>query len=201
MRNSPYNSYSKKSSGKSGGTTVFVGNLSWNVDWKELKDHMKSAGEIEYAEIIKKRDGRSSGGGLVRYSTAGAAKKAIEDLTDTELDGRQIFVREDREAGSKKQGGYKQSYQSNGGSGTTVFVGNLSWNVDWKELKDHMRAAGEVVHADVLMKRDGRSSGAGLVQYATAAQAKKAIKQLTDSELDGRLIFVREDREGGDSKY
>lgn len=27
---------------------------------------------------------------------------------------------------------------------TRVYVGNLSWETEWQDLKDHMRAAGEV---------------------------------------------------------
>ena len=137
------------------------------------------------------------------------AKRAIADLTDTELNGRQIFVREDREGGSSSGGGSRGGDSrgagtrggSRGGSGgggsnsKRVFVGNLSWEVSWQDLKDHMRKAGDVVHADVLKRRDGKSSGGGIVEYATVREAKKAISELTDTDLNGRMIFVREDRE------
>ena len=39
-----------------------------------------------------------------------------------------------------------------GGGGATaaaVYVGNLSWETTWQDLKDHFRAAGDVTHADV----------------------------------------------------
>ena len=76
-----------------------------------------------------------------------------------------------------------------------MYVGNLSWDVSWQDLKDAMRAAGDVVHADVLTYRDGRSSGGGIVEFATSKGAKNAIRNLTDFELKGRKIFVREDRD------
>ena len=31
-----------------------------------------------------------------------------------------------------------------GGGGGAVYVGNLSWETSWQDLKDHFRAAGEV---------------------------------------------------------
>lgn len=34
---------------------------------------------------------------------------------------------------------------------TRVYVGNLSWETEWQDLKDHMRTAGEV-RARVLMR-------------------------------------------------
>ena len=63
------------------------------------------------------------------------------------------------------------------------------------DLKDHFRAAGEVVHADVLMSADGRSRGCGLVTFSTVREAENAIQTLHDSMLHSRAIFVREDRE------
>ena len=77
-----------------------------------------------------------------------------------------------------------------------MFVGNLAWTVTWRELKDHMRVAGlEVVHADVLMGADGRSKGCGIVEFQDVDSASRACAMLNDSELMGRQIFVREDRE------
>ena len=85
--------------------------------------------------------------------------------------------------------------QQASGGGTTVYVGNLAWSVTWQHLKDHFKQAGTVLHADVMMGQDGRSKGCGLVSFASARDARNAINTLHDSELDGRMIFVREDRE------
>jgi len=84
--------------------------------------------------------------------------------------------------------------QSTGGDGASVFVGNLAWSVEWKALKAHMRSAGEVERADVMMAEDGRSRGFGIVEFSSAKGARKAIATLHDSELEGRAIVVREDR-------
>lgn len=54
--------------------------------------------------------------------------------------------------------------------------------------------------ADVVLEEtSGRSKGCGLVEYSTPEEARRAIATLNDSQLDGRVIFVREDRdtEGG----
>ena len=64
-----------------------------------------------------------------------------------------------------------------------------------QDLKDHMRSTGEVLHADVLHGPDGRSKGCGLVEFQTPDEAQRAIQELNDTELMGRMIFVREDRE------
>ena len=60
-----------------------------------------------------------------------------------------------------------------------------------------MREAGDVVHAEVFTEASGRSAGCGIVEFQTPEAAENAIKQLNDSMLDGRTIFVRADREEG----
>ncbi|EMC95602.1 hypothetical protein BAUCODRAFT_576806 [Baudoinia panamericana UAMH 10762] len=76
-----------------------------------------------------------------------------------------------------------------------VYVGNLSYDVKWHHLKDFMREAGEVLFADVLLLPNGMSKGCGIVEYATRDQAQAAINQLSNRNLMGRLVYVREDRE------
>lgn len=76
-----------------------------------------------------------------------------------------------------------------------VYVGNLSWDVKWQDLKDHMKEAGNVIRADVLVGEDGRSKGCGIVEYGTVEEANQAILVLHNTNLNGRSIFVREDRD------
>jgi len=77
-----------------------------------------------------------------------------------------------------------------------VFVGNLAFKTTNEELKAHMLTASpNVVHAEIISYASGRSKGCGLVEFKTPADAEKAVKTLTNSELGGRKIFVREDRE------
>ena len=129
--------------------SVYVGNLSYETSWQTLKDHMKEAGEVVRANVKTRQDGRSAGFGIVEFADEAGAANAIETLMDTELDGRKIVVREDnggkqREGGGDGGGRGGPVRSQNGGSGTTVFVGNLSYDTTWQSLKDHMKEAGEV---------------------------------------------------------
>jgi RNA recognition motif-containing protein len=119
------------------GRRVYIGNLSWGVSWQDLKDHMREAGEVTRADIMTGPDGRSKGCGIVEYATAEEAKKAVLTLNDTELNGRQVFVREDRETSGSRSGGNRFSSDETAQS-RRVYVGNLSWDVAWQDLKDHM---------------------------------------------------------------
>lgn len=38
---------------------VYVGNLAYETHWTSLKDHMRQAGEVAFADILRDFDGRS----------------------------------------------------------------------------------------------------------------------------------------------
>jgi RNA recognition motif-containing protein len=49
--------------------------------------------------------------------------------------------------------------------GKRIFVSNLSYETQWKYLKDHMRQGGDVVRADIFEDESGRSRGMGYVSF------------------------------------
>jgi hypothetical protein len=55
--------------GDSGPSRVYVGNLSWDVDWQALKDHMGQVGEVTFCEVMTEGGGRSKGCGYVDCRT------------------------------------------------------------------------------------------------------------------------------------
>ena len=149
-----------------------------------MKDHFKQCGLIIRADVLEGSDGRSKGCGIVEFANPLEASNAISTMTDTEINGRKIFVREDREIHSGGTGG-----------GARVFVGNLPYEVSWQDLKDHFKQCGYITRADVMENPDGRSKGVGVVEFSDPMNAARAIETLNDSQLGGRTIYVREDRE------
>lgn len=84
---------------------VYAGNLSWSVTDGDLADFMQQAGDVKSAEVIKYPDGRSKGWGLVEFHNPASTLEAINNLSDLDLMGRKIFIREDREYGERDGGG------------------------------------------------------------------------------------------------
>eukprot|EP00002_Diphylleia_rotans_P023147 TRINITY_DN4548_c0_g3_i1.p1 TRINITY_DN4548_c0_g3~~TRINITY_DN4548_c0_g3_i1.p1 ORF type:complete len:232 (+),score=36.75 TRINITY_DN4548_c0_g3_i1:98-793(+) len=84
-------------------------------------------------------------------------------------------------------------------TGSRLYVGNLSYATNRESLRQHMETAGKVVRAEVLYRYDGKSKGCAIVEYETHEEAVNAVKTLNDTQLDGRPIFIREDREEGGS--
>ncbi len=84
-----------------------------------------------------------------------------------------------------------------------IFAAKLSFDTQSNDLQEAFEAYGEVSSANVITdKLTGRSKGFGFVEMPNEDDARKAISELNDSELDGRTIVVkkaepREDRGNG----
>ncbi|KAI4156456.1 MAG: hypothetical protein LQ340_000271 [Diploschistes diacapsis] len=161
-----------------------------------------------------------SGCRIVEYATRDQAQNAVNTLSNQNLMGRLVYVREDREAEPRftgtappNRGGYDGATAPRGGSiggfsgghgggsgGRQIFVNNLPYTVGWQDLKDLFRQAvqeGNVVRADVHLASDGRPKGSGIVAFESPNDARNAIAQFNGYNWEGRTLEVREDRFAG----
>ena len=105
---------------------IFVGSLPFTTEEAKLKELFEEYGEVTSVKIISdKYSGRSKGFGFVEMSDNEKAKKAIEELNCTELEGRTIVVNEAEErkpdsrrsnfGGGDNRGGYGRGGDNRGG--------------------------------------------------------------------------------------
>ncbi len=74
-----------------------------------------------------------------------------------------------------------------------LFIGSLSYNVTNTQLEEYFAKCGKVLSAKVITDRDtGMGKGFGFVEMETEEEAKKAMKELNNTSLDGRNIVVKE---------
>ena len=79
--------------------------------------------------------------------------------------------------------------------GNKLYVGNLSYEVQDRDLQQLFAEYGTVSSAKVVTDRDtGRSKGFGFVEMSTDAEAEAAISALNGSEIQGRALTVNEAR-------
>jgi len=73
---------------------IFVAKLSWDTQSEDLRDAFEAYGEVSSANVIMdKETGRSRGFGFVEMDNEDEALAAIEELNNSELDGRTIVVK------------------------------------------------------------------------------------------------------------
>ena len=93
---------------------LFVAKLSSSTTGDELQELFSAHGEVTSAKVIIDREtGNSKGFGFVEMPNDEEAKAAIAAINETELDGKEIVVKEanDREERPRRSGGGGGGFQ------------------------------------------------------------------------------------------
>ena len=101
---------------------LFVGNLSFNTDERRLQEVFEAVGPVDTVNIVRDQmTGRARGFAFVEMQTDEAAQTAIQQLNETDLDGRRIAVNEARPktpgGGGRSGGGGRPGGGGGGGGG------------------------------------------------------------------------------------
>jgi len=202
---------------------VYVGNLSYDVKYRDLMEFMRGAGEVLFAEVLVTPTGVSKGCGIVEFASQEDAQRSVRELSEQALLGRPVFIREDRETESRfgatpvpgkigmamaGQGLHAQppprppshnffGHANPNNPGNQLYVGNLPYQAGWQDLKDLFRSAGNIIRADINIGADGRPKGSGTVIFETSKDAQQAIGMYNGFDWYGRILEVREDRYAG----
>ena len=109
---------------------IYVSNLSFNVQDEDLKDFFTEYGEVTSAKVITdKFTGKSRGFGFVEMNDDEAAKKAIAELDQATVEGRNIRVMEAKPKEEKPaRTGGGGGFRSNGGGGYSGGGGGYNKN-------------------------------------------------------------------------
>jgi len=96
---------------------IFVAKLDFDTTSEDLQAAFEQYGEVDSAKVIMDRDtGRSKGFGFVEMPDDDAALTAIDELNDSEMDGRNIVVKK-AEPREKRGGGGGRGGYGGGGRG------------------------------------------------------------------------------------
>lgn len=95
---------------------IYVSNLSFNVKDEDLKEFFTPYGEVTSAKVVNDREtGKSRGFGFVEMSDDTASKKAIAELDNATIDGRNIKVMEARPKEDRPARSNNSPFRSNNG--------------------------------------------------------------------------------------
>ncbi|KAK9320430.1 hypothetical protein V1517DRAFT_209316 [Lipomyces orientalis] len=93
---------------------------------------------------------------------------------------------------------FPQDYHHHRGHQTVdkrkVFIGNIPFNSEWRDLKEFVQSAGKVVRVDIINNTEGQSRGFAIAIFETEEDAQHAIDVFNGVEFEGRILTVRLDR-------
>jgi nucleolin len=176
---------------------AFVKSLPFSSTIEEITALFKDCGAVENVNLLKDRNGRSKGVAFVRFNNNESLQKAIAK-NGVEVGGRTLVIeaaapREERPQGEREQRRFE------GGSSSSVFVGNLSYTTTEDSLRKLFAGSGEVTSVRIAKDYDGRPRGFAHIDFSNGDGAREAVKK-TGAELDGRTIkvdFSSAQRSGG----
>lgn len=159
---------------------IYCGSLSFDTTEDTVRELFGEYGQVFSIYLPEDKEyGGSRGFAIVTMAKEGAAKAIIE-LDEREVDGRNIRVNEAKPKGAAAAPTRK------------IYIGNLDFDTTEDTIMDAFCEYGEVKECILPEDRDfGGSRGFGFV-VMDAEDAVAAIDELDGIELDGRVIRVIE---------
>ena len=178
---------------------IFIGNLPFKITDELLHSTFSPCGAIEGVHwVTDKSTGKFYGSAFIDFEFASAIPPALQ-LNNTELLGRPIKVGLATGRQSAGQNRFNQK-QKNGGhlalhpisdkpdGTTTVFLGNLSFDIDEDTVRQLFSDCGTVQQVR-WVEKDGVFRGCGFVEFEETEATDLAIK-FNGREVLGRPMRV-----------
>jgi len=175
----------------------FVGNLSYDIDDDAVRAFFKDCGSLVDIYWLEDREsGKFKGCGFITFETAEQAAQAVQK-EGQELLGRPLKINyaKPRPGGDRKKprrsfGGAAPQLSEKPPGCTTVFVGNLSFDIDDGAMRDFAKDCGDVASIRWLSDREtGNFKGCGFIDFGSTGGVDNFVK-LNGQSLMGRPIRI-----------
>lgn len=185
----------RKAPGEAKFTNIYVKNIPDDYDDDKLTKLFSKCGEVANSIVMKDKEGKSKGFGFVNYKDTDAAKKSIEDLHESEIDGKMLYVsraqkKSERDAELKKKYAAQQAERLNKYQGVNLYVKNLDDTITDEQLRTEFGVHGTITSAKVMRDDKGITKGFGFVCFSTADEATKAVTETNGRMIGSKPIYV-----------
>ncbi|XP_069473659.1 nucleolin isoform X2 [Ambystoma mexicanum] len=166
--------------------TLFVKNLPYSTSAEDLQDVFDNAIDIR---LPLGNDGGSRGIAYIEFKTEAEAEKIMSEKQGTEIEGRSILI---------DYTGEKSGKRSAANDSKTLLVNNLSYSATESSLQDVFEKA---VSVRIPQNNQGRPKGFAFVEFSTPEEAKEALENHNNVEIDGRTVRLEmQNSQGGNAR-
>ncbi|KAJ1644448.1 hypothetical protein IWQ61_010417 [Dispira simplex] len=145
--------------------TVLVSCLHPSVREAELRDWFESCGPVKKVTLVRDMTGALKGYGYVEFSSPASVPEALRTKHDQVLAGQTVTV---------------HRYAATEADPHTVFVCNFQTSTTPAQLRDLFATVGSLKQVRLPSTRRGKARCFAYVEFATAADARKAVEQLNN---------------------
>ncbi|KOS48579.1 hypothetical protein ACN38_g442 [Penicillium nordicum] len=163
-------------------TTVYVGNLFFDVTAEDVRKQFEKFGAVENALIVHDARGLSKGFGYVTFSTVEEATEAIRQQHGGVFEGREVVVQFSN-----------TTYRSmtDNSPGKTLYMGNVPYELTDQDLQDLFDDISGVTDVRIPVdRRTGLPRGFGHVDFVDVNSASRAKEVLARKAPYGRKLRV-----------
>ncbi|RKP31483.1 RNA-binding domain-containing protein [Metschnikowia bicuspidata] len=164
-------------------TILYVGTLARNISERQLKTVMQAAGPVVSAKTLPDKNKPEFNYAFVEFADEQAAAAALLSFDKTMLNGHEVTIRH------AYQSSTFASSQTADGQSFSVFVGDLSLEVDDEALHKFFSEFGSLKQAHVMWDMQTlRSRGYGFATFRDAVDAQTALHTMNGRILHGRAV-------------
>jgi len=176
-------------------TNVYVKNLSEHIDEEKLKSLFEKYGSLKNCIIMRDEKGTSKGFGFVNFDDPDVAEKAVNDLNNTDLEGKTVFVgraqkKSEREAELRQKFELMKLEHMSKYQGVNLYIKNLDDDVDDDKLRSMFDPFGTITSAKTMRDPRGNSKGFGFVCFTTPEEATKAVTEMNGKIVGHKPLYV-----------
>ncbi|CCA73501.1 related to pre-mrna splicing factor srp55 [Serendipita indica DSM 11827] len=167
---------------------LYVGKLPPDVNSEDVRRFFEDEARVKVVDCRI-----MTGFGFIEFDSSEDMDTALR-LDGHDFQGQPILVQVAREKPPRREPP-REMRSSGRRQGVTVIVSNVSRDVSWQDLKDFGReAGGGVIFSDI----DRDVPNQGILEYYTAEEAERAVRELDGRELRGHTVTLRlQDSRGG----
>ncbi|KAI8926602.1 hypothetical protein BC831DRAFT_500713 [Entophlyctis helioformis] len=193
-------------------TNIFVKNIDASVDQAAFEELFKPFGPIVSCALMVNEEGKSREFGFVNYETHDDARRAVEEMHEKEIAGKQLYVgraqkKAEREEDLRIQYEKIREEKINKFQGVNLYVKNLDESIDDEKLRQEFSAYGVITSAKVMLdEKTGVSKGFGFMNgrmiankpiYVAIAQRKETRRAHLASQIQNRNRMQQQQMMGG----
>ncbi|CAO3688451.1 unnamed protein product [Umbelopsis vinacea] len=187
---------SKADEMKANFTNVYVKNLDLDVTDEEFEQMFTKYGPVSSAIIQRDDDGTSKGFGFVNFEQHEDAKKAVDELHESDYKGKPLFVsraqkKNEREEELKRQYEQAKLEKLSKYQGVNLYVKNLDDDIDDEKLRQEFAVYGTITSAKIMRDESTNASkGFGFVCYSSPDEATRAVTEMNGRMIGSKPIYV-----------
>jgi len=178
-------------------TNIYVKNVDEATTQEEFDGLFKPFGPVVSCALqFDEASGKNKGFGFVNYENHEDAKKAVDELNDSEFKGKKLFVsraqkRSERDEELRRNHEAARMEQESKNQGVNLYVKNINDDWDDDRVRAEFDAFGTITSCKVMRDdKTGTSRGFGFVCFSSPDEAQKAIAEMNGKMIGTKPLFV-----------